>query len=91
MYNTNLRQLLKWNKATKKTPLKVSGKVTIMMKTPILSLTNEVKLRYVVNSGDTTAIVSTGFGISKKKLMKTNQIKNSKYLTAGKNLRIILK
>jgi LysM repeat protein len=61
------------------------------MKTPILSLTNEVKLRYVVNSGDTTAMVSTGFGIPKKKLMKTNQIKNSKYLTAGKNLTIILK
>ena len=91
MYNISLSQLLKWNKATKKTPLKVSGKVIIMMKTPILSLTNEVKLRYVVNSGDTTAIVSTGFGVSKKKLMKTNQIKNSKYLTAGKNLTIILK
>jgi len=62
-----------------------------MMETPILSLTNEIKLRYVVNNGDTTAIVSTGFGISKKKLMKTNQIKNSKYLTAGKNLKITLK
>ena len=91
MYNVSLSKLLKWNKATKKTSLKVSNKVTIMMETPILSLTNEVKLRYVVNNGDTTAIVSTGFGISKKKLMETNQIKNSKYLTAGKNLKITLK
>ena len=91
MYNVSLSKLLKWNKATKKTSLKVSNKVLIMMKTPILSLTNEVKLRYVVNSGDTTAMVSTGFGIPKKKLMKANQIKNSKYLTAGKNLKITLK
>jgi membrane-bound lytic murein transglycosylase D len=91
MYNVSLSKLLKWNKATKKTSLKVSNKVIIMMQTPILSLTNEVKLRYVVNNGDTTAIVSTGFGISKKKLMETNQIKNSKYLTAGKNLKITLK
>ena len=91
MYNVSLSKLLKWNKATKKTSLKVSNKVIIMMQTPILSLTNEVKLRYVVNNGDTTAIVSTGFGISKKKLMETNQIKNSKYLTAGKSLKITLK
>ena len=91
MYNVSLSKLLKWNKATKETSLKVSNKVVIMMKTPILSLTSEVKLRYVVNSGDTTAMVSTGFGIPKKKLMKANQIKNSKYLTAGKNLKITLK
>ena len=61
------------------------------MKTPLLSSSETVKLRYVVNSGDTTAALSTGFNISRSKLLKENNITKAKYLTAGKNLIINLK
>ena len=88
-YNIKLRSLLSWNNATKKTKLLVGDKVIIKMKTPILSNTDKINLRYVVNLGDTTNIVSTGFSISKSTLLKTNNIKKSKYLMAGKNLIII--
>ena len=88
-YNVKLRILLKWNKATKKTKLLVGDKLIIKMKVPILSNTDKINLRYVVSLGDTTNIVSTGFAISKKTLLKTNNIKNSKYLMAGKNLIIV--
>jgi len=88
-YNVKLRSLLNWNNATKKTKLLVGDKLIIKMKTPILSNTDKLNLRYVVNLGDTTNIVSTGFAISKKILLKTNNIKDSKYLIAGKNLIIV--
>jgi LysM repeat protein len=88
-YNVKLRSLLNWNNATKKTKLLVGDKLIIKMKTPILSNTDKINLRYVVNLGDTTNIVSTGFAISKKILLKTNNIKDSKYLIAGKNLIIV--
>ncbi len=90
-YNVNLNQLLKWNNATKKTTLRVASKIKIIMKTPLLSSSETVKLRYVVNSGDTTAALSTGFNISRSKLLKENNITKAKYLTAGKNLIINLK
>ena len=90
-YNVRLDRLLKWNKAKKSTKLKVGQKIIIKMKTPILSETKDYKLRYVVGTGDTTAMVSSGFGISRNKLLKLNSIKNSKYLTAGKNLKIYIK
>ena len=61
------------------------------MKTPILSPTKKIKLRYVVNSGDTASMLSNGFGIPKEQLIKTNLLKHSKYLTAGKSLLIPLK
>ena len=88
-YNVNLKSLLKWNNASKKTKLKVAQKLKIIMKTPVLSKTDEVKLRYVVNTGDTVNLISTGFNISRKDLLNSNKISGSKYLTAGKNLTII--
>lgn len=90
-YNVRLNKLLRWNKATKKTKLKVGQKIKIVMKTPILSPTKKIKLRYVVNSGDTASMLSSGFGIPKEQLIKTNLLKHSKYLTAGKSLLIPLK
>ena len=57
-YNVNLKSLLKWNNATKKTTLKVSQKLKIIMKTPVLSKSDGVKLRYVVNTGDTVNLIS---------------------------------
>ena len=89
-YNVTLSTLLKWNKATKKTKLKVGQRIKILMRAPMLSPTKKIKLRYVVNSGDTTAILSNGFGITKEQLIKTNGLKSSKYLTAGKSLSIQL-
>ena len=89
-YNVRLINLLRWNKATKKTKLLVGQKIKIIMKLPILSPTKEIQLRYVVNSGDTTSLVSSGFGIPKQQLLKVNSLKNSKYLTAGKSLLIPL-
>lgn len=90
-YDVRLSKLLKWNKAKKSTKLKVGEKIIIKMQTPILSTTKDYKLRYVVGQGDTTAMVSSGFGISRSKLLELNSIKNSKYLTAGKNLKIHIK
>lgn len=90
-YNVKLRNLLEWNDATKKTKLKINQKIKIIMKGPILSPTNKINLRYVVNTGDTTAILSNGFGITKDKLIKTNALRNSRYLTAGKSLSIQIK
>ena len=89
-YNVNLKSLLKWNNATKKTTLKVSQKLKIIMKTPVLSKSDGVKLRYVVNTGDTVNLISTGFSISREDLLNSNKLSNSRYLTAGKNL-IIMK
>ena len=85
-YNTNLKTLLSWNKATTKTKLKVSQKIIIKMKAPVLSDTDKIQLRYVVGLGDTVNLISTGFNISKKDLLKTNNIKSSRSLRAGKNL-----
>ena len=85
-YNTNLKTLLSWNKATTKTKLKVSQKIIIKMKAPVLSDTDKVQLRYVVDLGDTINLISTGFNVSKKDLLKTNNIKSSRSLRAGKNL-----
>ena len=90
-YNVRLSKLLRWNNATKKTKLKVGQQIKIIMKTPILSPTKKIKLRYVVNSGDTAVMLSNGFGIEKKDLVKTNSLKNSRYLTAGKSLLIPIK
>ena len=90
-YNVRLNKLLRWNKATKKTKLKVGQKIKIVMKTPILSPTKKIKLRYVVNSGDTASMLSNGFGIPKEQLINTNLLKHSKYLTAGNSLLIPLK
>ena len=90
-YNVTLSKLLRWNKATKKTKLKVGQQIKIIMKTPILSPTKKIKLRYVVNSGDTASMLSNGFGIEKEHLVKTNSLKNSRYLTAGKSLLIPIK
>ncbi len=90
-YNVKLRNLLKWNKATKKTKLKINQKIKIIMKSPILSPTKKINLRYVVNSGDTAAMLSIGFGIAKDQLVKSNSLKNSRYLTAGRSLSIEVK
>ena len=60
------------------------------MKTPVLSKPDGVKLRYVVNTGDTVNLISTGFSISREDLLNSNKLSNSRYLTAGKNL-IIMK
>ena len=85
-YNTNLKTLLSWNNATTKTKLKVSQTIIIKMKAPVLSDTDKVQLRYVVGLGDTVNLISTGFNISKKDLLKANDIKSSRSLRAGKNL-----
>ena len=85
-YNTNLKTLLSWNNATVKTNLKISQKVVIKMKAPVLSSTDNIKLRYVVDLGDTVNLISTGFKVSKEELLKTNNIKSSRSLRAGTNL-----
>ena len=87
-YNVSTSSLLKWNQATKKTKLLVGQQIKVEMRTPILSESAKTKLRYVVNTGDTTNIIATGFGVSKSKLLSENKIKSSKYLIAGKNLTI---
>ena len=85
-YDVNLKSLLKWNNADKKTKLFVGNKIKIKMRSPILSINNNVNLRYVVNTGDTTSIIATGFDIPREKLLSSNGIKGAKYLVAGKNL-----
>ena len=89
-YNVNLKNLLAWNNADIKATLKVSQKISINMKAPILTAKKEqMQLRYVVGIGDTVNQISTGFGVSRQKLLSDNGIKASKYLTAGKDLMII--
>lgn len=78
--------MLSWNNATVKTNLKISQKVVIKMKAPVLSSTDNIKLRYVVDLGDTVNLISTGFKVSKEELLKTNNIKSSRSLRAGTNL-----
>ena len=56
------------------------------MKAPVLSSTDNIKLRYVVDLGDTVNLISTGFKVSKEELLKTNNIKSSRSLRAGTNL-----
>tara|TARA_B100001564_G_scaffold152239_1_gene127913 strand:- start:773 stop:2281 length:1509 start_codon:yes stop_codon:yes gene_type:complete len=87
-YNTNLKTLLSWNNANKKTKLKVGEIIKIKMKSPVLSRDNNIKLRYVVDLGDTVRDISTGFGVSEKSLLSDNNIKNSRSLRAGTNLTI---
>ena len=58
------------------------------MRKPILSSDETVNLRYVVNTGDTAAIISSGFNITAETLLKQNNIKQTKYLVAGKSLSI---
>ena len=87
-YNTNLKTVLSWNNANKKTKLKVGQLIKIKMKGPILSSDNNVKLRYVVDMGDTIRNISQGFGVSQKELLAENGIRNSRSLRAGTNLTI---
>ena len=58
------------------------------MKGPILSNDNNVKLRYVVDMGDTIRKISQGFEVSQKDLLAENGIRSSKSLKAGTNLTI---
>ena len=58
------------------------------MRGPILSSDNNLKLRYVVNLGDTVKNISRGFGVSQKDLLTENKIRNSRLLKAGTNLTI---
>ena len=87
-YNTNLKTLLLWNNANKKTNLKVGQLIKIKMKGPILSNDNNVKLRYVVDMGDTIRKISQGFEVSQKDLLAENGIRSSRSLKAGTNLTI---
>ena len=87
-YDVKLSQLLTWNNATKTTKLYVGNKIIVKMRKPILSNNVNLNLRYVVNTGDTADIISAGFNITKEKLLKSNQIKKSRYLAAGKSLSI---
>jgi LysM repeat protein len=89
-YNTNLKTLLSWNNANKKTKLKVGQFVKIEMKIPVLSSGQKEKLRYVVGLGDTVKNIALGFDVTQRELLKDNNIKNSRSLRAGKNL-IIMK
>ena len=58
------------------------------MRKPILSSGETINLRYVVNTGDTAAIISSGFDITPEILLKQNNIKQTRYLVAGKSLSI---
>ncbi|GIS46407.1 MAG: hypothetical protein Ct9H90mP18_07390 [Gammaproteobacteria bacterium] len=73
-YNVKLSQILDWNNAQKNTKLYVGNKVIIKMRKPILSSGETVNLRYVVNTGDTAAIISSGFNITAEKTFKTKKI-----------------
>lgn len=85
-YDVNMKSLLQWNNADKNTKLFVGNKIKIKMRSPILSINENMNLRYVVNTGDTTKIIASGFDVSREKLLSSNGIKGSKYLVAGKNL-----
>ena len=87
-YNVKLSQILDWNNAQKNTKLYVGNKVIIKMRKPILSSGKTINLRYVVNTGDTAAIISSGFDITPEILLKQNNIKQTRYLVAGKSLLI---
>ena len=90
-YDVSLKDLLKWNNANKKTTLKVNSLIKIKLRGPILSKNKSINtLRYVVNSGERYEQIVRGFGISKNNLIKDNNLKNKKYLTAGENLEINL-
>ncbi len=85
-YDVNLNSLLSWNNSDKNTKLFVGNKVKIQMRSPILSMNKSLNLRYVVNTGDTTSIIATGFNVPRDELLASNGIRESKYLVAGKNL-----
>ena len=90
-YDVSLKDLLQWNDANKKTILKVNDLVKINLRGPILNKEKSINtLRYVVSSGERYEQIIRGFGISKKNLIKDNNLKNKKYLTAGDNLEINL-
>ena len=82
---------MSWNNANKKTVLKVNNLIKIKLRGPILNKEKSVNsLRYVVSSGERYEQIIRGFGISKEDLIKDNNLKNKKYLTAGDNLEINL-
>ena len=85
-YDTNLKTLLSWNKATKNTKLLIGELIDIQMRSPILSSGQNIKLRYVVDLGDTVKNISDGFKVSKNEILTTNKIKSSRSLKAGTNL-----
>ena len=85
-YNTNLKTLLTWNNANKKTKLILGQFVKIQMKSPVLSSDQKERLRYVVGLGDTVKNIAVGFDVSQRELLKGNNIKNSRSLRAGTNL-----
>ena len=86
-YDVPLKKLLKWNNADKQTKLKINKLVKIKLRGPILTINKKTKtLRYVVSSGERYEQVIRGFGVTKEALMKDNNLKNKRYLTAGDNL-----
>ena len=58
------------------------------MKGPILSEDDNIKLRYVVDLGDTVKNISIGFDVPQRNLLADNEIKSSRSLKAGTNLAI---
>ena len=90
-YDVPLKKLLMWNDADKSTKLRINSLIKIKLQGPILSTTkNQKTLRYVVSSGERYEQIIRGFNISKESLIKDNNLKNKKYLTAGDNLVINL-
>ena len=71
--------------------MRINSLIKIKLQGPILSTTkNQNILRYVVSSGERYEQIIRGFNISKESLIKDNNLKNKKYLTAGDNLVINL-
>ncbi len=86
-YDVPLKKILEWNNANKKTKLRINKLVKIKLRGPLLVTDKKIKsLRYVVNSGERYDQIIRGFGVSKDDLIKDNNLKNKKYLTAGDNL-----
>ena len=80
-----------WNDSDKNTKLRINSLIKIKLQGPILSaIKNQSTLRYVVGSGERYDQIIRGFNITKESLIKDNNLRNKKYLTAGDNLVINL-
>ena len=90
-YDVPLKKLLMWNDSDKNTKLRINSLIKIKLQGPILSaIKNQSTLRYVVGSGERYDQIIRGFNITKESLIKDNNLRNKKYLTAGDNLVINL-
>jgi membrane-bound lytic murein transglycosylase D len=88
--NVSTEQLSKWNKLSKKTPLKPGQVLSYYPTKKQKSATQSKTMTYKVRAGDSLASIAQRFKVKVADIVKWNNIKANKYLQPGQELTLYL-